>query len=363
MPANFLGSSSAVDMTGLLTSTMQRLEKNGAYFDAISQKNPLFDRLKKNGNVKGVTGERAQVNLMYGLNDTFGAHKPYSQLPIDPQDGLGAAFFDWAEYHIAISIDGKTLRMNAGPEKIADLLDTKNKQAMITIANKFNQHLWDIENATTTTTFAPAVDPVTGGSQIIPIPLIVSGDDDVDASFGGINGLTYSWWRNQAVDYGASSSYQIFKNKMLQLWVECEAEGQGSPDLGICDKSTWLNFFSAIEPQRRYAESGDAGFGGRSVKFMSMDVFYDPFICDCDGTASGYNYDSASADTGAMYILNTNMLGLRYLKGANWAWQGFRKPVDQDAQANLCIWNGQLVCMNRRPHGILYGIDKTALSS
>jgi hypothetical protein len=315
-----------------------------------------------------VSGERCQVNLMYGLNSTFGAHKPYSTLPVDPQDGLGAAFFPWAEYHIAVSIDGKTLRMNAGKEKIASLIDTKNKQAMLTIATKFDQHLWDIQNATVTGTLAPAVDAVTGGSQINPIPLIVFADADLSgASFGGLNQNTYAWWRNQVIDFSTSSTWIALKAKLMELQMLCAAEGLGAPDLGICDKYTYLNYFLSVESQRRYTAGENAEVGAKGLRFLDMDFFYDPYICDCDNSSSpngsGYNYDSASFATGSVYMLNTGQLTFKTLTGADWAWQGFRKPVDQDAQANLCIWNGQLAPTNRRCHGLLHGITYSAITS
>lgn len=369
MPANYLGATGAVDMTGLLTSTFQHLEKKGAYFDAISKATPLIDKISKNGNAKSVTGERAQVNLMYGLNSTFGSHKPYSTLPVDPQDGLGAAFFPWAEYHVAVSIDGKTLRMNAGPEKVADLVDTKYKQSLITVATNIDKHLWDIEGATLTALaeLAPRNDAVTGGAQIIPVPFIVIADADANYLFGGLNSLTYSWWRPLVVDFGTVNSWALFKAKWMRLYTDCQAEGLGDPDIAVCDKYTYLNYFNATEAQRRYESQEKPAIGASAVKFMGMDVFFDQYICDCDQSSSptgaGYNYDSGSFATGSVYMLNSKMLGWRTLKGADWAWQGFRKPVDQDAQANLCIFNGQIVPMNRRCHGLLHGLPITDITS
>lgn len=370
MPANYRASSTAVDMNGLLTSTFEHLEKKGAYFDAISKKTALVDKIRKNKNFKEVSGTGVEVNLMYGLNDTYGSHKPYSILPTNPQDKLGQAFYHWALHHILLTIDNHSLRQNAGPEKIADLLDTKYKQSMITVATEFNRDLWDIENATISTS-SPRTDPTTGGSRVISVPLIVMSDADAASNLGGLSAATYPWWRNIVIDFGTTNTFLALKQKMLQLYTDTEAEGLGPIDLMVMDKYTYMNYVSSVEAQRRYSAGEAASAGTSKVKYLDVtDVIWDINVPDCDnggsapnGTGVNYPVVTGTWTSGSIYGLNTTQLGLRALKGANWAWQGFEKNVDQDARVNTCLWEGQLVCTNRRCHGLIHGISASSFTS
>lgn len=356
MPANFLGSSSAVDIDGLLSHTTQFIEKKGVIQDAIFASNPVFYELKTKGRVKASGGERVQVNLMYGKNSTAGSYSRYDVLDISPQDGLGAAYFPWAQESVAVSIDGLSILQNAGPEKIKDLISSKMEQATMSVAETMNEQLWDAE---------AAGNEVTGnsGKNILSIPMLVDADPDRDtAAIGGLNPSTYAWWNNQAFDYGASNTFSIFKSKLNHAYNTCQNEGRlgGGPDLIVMDQQAYENYEASLEDYKRYMTDGEATAGFESLRYKRAKIVWDDRVPDPEyNSFAGANYDNSNWAAGAIYLLNTKFIGLYVLGGRDWKWGSWEKPVDQDAKVNTSLWAGQLVTSNRRKHGVIYGVTAT----
>lgn len=351
MPANWLGSASAVDMDGLLTHTTTHIEKKGVIQDAIMASNPVFYELKSNGKVKVSGGERLQVNLMYGKNTTFKSYSRYDVQDVSPQDGLGAAFFPWSQYSVSVSIDGLSVLQNAGPEKIKDLISSKMEQATMSIADGFNEHIWDTEIVAAGTTG-------NGGKNIISIPMLVDYDPDRNVAVGGLNPSTYSWWENQSFDYGATNTYPVFKAKLNHGYNTCQNQGRmgGAPNLIVMNQISYENYEASLEDYKRYMTDGTATAGFEHLKYKGAKIVWDDRVPDPE---AGYNYDSASWAAGAIYLLNTKFLGLYVLGGRDWKWGDWQKPVDQDAKVNTCLWAGQLAVSNRRKHGVIYGVTAT----
>jgi hypothetical protein len=340
-------------MNGRLTHTTQWVEKKGVIQDAYFAANPLFARLKKKGKVKlsggAPGGTHEQVNLLYGENETFGWYKGYDVLNIDPQDKMGAAFFPWAQAHIAVSIDGISMLENAGPAKQKDLIQSKMTQAIMTIAQQFNSALLDAS--------ITGAETAANGKAIYSIPMLVDADVDRDRAIAGLNGLTYPWWRNNAVDYGATHTMAVFKRTLLHMKNTCSRQGNigGPPDFYLMDQSSFENYVMSVEPQRRYTSSAETNAGFEDMNVLGAEITWD------DGVQDAETNDGTSV-AGSIYALNTNFLGLRVLAGNDWKWRGWMDVVDQDAKVNSCFWAGQLVTTNRRKHGVIYGVTKTAFT-
>jgi len=91
---------------------------------------------------------------------------------------------------------------------------------------------------------------------------------------------------------------------------------------------------------QRYADSGEATAGFRSLKFVTADVIYD----------SNSNF----ATTGErMYFLNTDYIMMKVHRDANWSVADKKFSVNQDAEVIPILWQGQLCLSNRSLQGIL----------
>ena len=355
MPTPFLGSTTAVDMDGLLTHTIQWIEKKGVIQDAVFAANQVFHHLKKNNRIRSSApgGTHEQVNLLYGANDTFGSYRGYDVLPNDPQDGMTCAYYPWAQYSITVSIDGFSLLMNAGPAKIKDLIRSKMQQATMTIAEGLNEHLWVNTNTT--------ADTGNGGKNIYSIPMLIDADADRDRAIAGINGGgadARTWWRNHEADYGATNTIPVFKRHLLDMYMTCASAGSmgGAPDLIIMDPDSYANYEMSVEPQRRYASGGRATAGFEDMYYKRATVIWDDKVPDMQD-------DTQTYAEGAIVFINPGVMDLRVLGGRDWKCGPWEKPVDQDAKQTTSLWAGQLVVLNRRKFGVIHGVLKTAITA
>ena len=350
MPANYLGSATAVDMNGLLTHTMQKITDKKVIQDCVGAANPLFHELKKNGKIRTTAdgGERLQINLLYGLNNTMDSYSRYDVLKNDPQDGMGVSYASWAQYAITISVDGLTLLQNAGAAKIKDLMASKIEQATITIADRFNDDLHDATNITASTG--------NSGKNIYALPMLIDRDVDRARDIQALSGNTYSWWRNQALDYGATHTATWFKHKMLQMYMSCEEAGQfgGAPDLILMGATSYENYEMSIEPQRRYTSSGKQTAGYEDLYYKKAKVFW-------DSKMQNWEDDGASSDDDTIAFINTKFMGLWVLGGRDWKWSPWADQLvnKQDAKQSTALWAGQLAVTNRRKHGVIFGVTDT----
>jgi hypothetical protein len=364
MPA-FVSGNTISDLNGLLTHTTEYIEKKGVLQDAIFESTPLFKELKERGKIRTSVsgGYQEQVNLMYGMNETFGSYKGYDVLNNDPQDGMTSAFFPWSQYSITISIDGRSVVQNSGPGRVKDLLQSKFEQATMTIADRFSAHLWDAKAAS---------DAETGnsGKNILSVPMLVDADPDRSTTaVGGLNPSTYSWWENQALDYGGTHTAPAFRQKLVRMYNECMKQGAmgGPPDLVIMDQYAYENYELATEFQKRYSSSGKVTAGFEDMYYKGAKVLWDPKVPDPEYSSfTGANYDSANWADGAIYFLNTNFLNLRVLGGRDWKFSKWTDQIEagnnQDAMQTTALWMGQLVTTNRRKHGVIYGVTDTVIS-
>jgi hypothetical protein len=357
MPANFLGSSSAVDIDGLLSHTTQFIDKKGVIQDAIADSSPFLKALSLKGRFgqPASGGTHLEVPLMYGLNSTFGSYSRAEVLNTAIVDGMGAAFYPWAQYAETVSIDGLTALQNAGAAKIKDIVASKFEQATMTIGDGFNKHILACE------TIVAAGATGNGGKNVISLPMLVDYDPDRNVAVGGINPSTYSWWENQVLDAdnGTTNTPQRLKKKMQKIYTDCAKQGMGGrePDLVLMSQQAYLNYLACIDEQKRYStsdKSPTAGFG--NLMFNNAEVIWDMHVPDPE---AGYDWDSGSYAAESMYFLNSKSLALYVLGGRDWKWRGWMTPHDQDAKANTVLWAGQLAVRNRRSNGLLYGINST----
>src|ERR1043165_8455713 len=105
---------------------MPRLRNN------ISKGNKVLAWLQDRGRMRGVDGgERVQVPLLYGLNDTADIYSGYGVLKVTPQDGITSAFYTWCQISVSVTISRKEERQNSGQSRLLSLLQSKLMQAEV----------------------------------------------------------------------------------------------------------------------------------------------------------------------------------------------------------------------------------------
>lgn len=354
-----MGTTLTLDYAALLTSTLMKQSKTLA--DNISQSNYFFFRLKELGKIMETSdlGERFKVNLMYALapTDTYAG---YDALPVDPVDGLTAAFFDWRNAVTPISISGDEKAKNRGAAQIISLLETKVEQARTSITEFWGRAFLQgngINNPTSILT--PYTSPANGSLFIDPLPKLVDYDPTASRTIGEINQSTSSWWRNK-FDAQGGTTFAGFRKELRSLFNECGKGGGGGkrfPDIHLVDQSTSEFYEEMLTFFYRNTSSARADIPFENLSFKGFPVTWDENVPD---VALGTTVQTATS--GTWYMLNSEYFGVMADAQSNFRARPAVEPANQDASISQILWRGVASVSNRRKHGVMGSIDTTIAS-
>ena len=309
--------------TEMVTTTLR--EHSTTVADNVSEHNALYRFLKRKGKIELLDGGyEIAVPLDYAENSSFQRYSGYDTLNIQASDVLSAAKYNWVQSVVSVVASGKEIRENAGRNQLINLAQARIKNAQRTAANYTSLDLYSSGALT---------NQMTGLSG----SLGTAGTGTV----GGIDSSTYTFWANQYREMSGTGSWtkSTIKGDMNAVWMSC-VRGTDSPDLIVSTHDFFAAYWESLQDLQRYADSGEATAGFRSLKFVTADVIYD----------SNSNF----ATTGErMYFLNTDYIMMKVHRDANWSVADKKFSVNQDAEVIPILWQGQLCLSNRSLQGIL----------
>lgn len=347
----------------LLATTTDTWYKSGAMQDAIFKSNVLFSLLYGKGRVKQETGgHEIAVNLMYGKNNTIKSQGRYSKFNVAPQDGMTTVYYPWSIYSGTVTLDEFSIAVNSGVGRIISLLEADLEQMTMSWGEKLNEHLLDVtvRNAAT----AAANSPDANGSNILSLPALIYGADPsaLDNTIAGLdpNSAGNSWWAAKRQDMTDYTTFAALKRGVSKAKNEImKGALKLKPNVALGDQTTWELYEASMQDQVRYTqnETGDVGFENlvlKGIPFYWDEMMPDPVIA--------HNYDDSPAE-GAIYLFNTDVLGIRTLAGKDFRPMGWRIPSDADARIQPYVAYLQLVSANRQKGLVMTGIDWDTLET
>lgn len=337
----------------ILSTTLFKFAKT--IEDQISTANAFYHQLKKAGAYKLVDniGERAAFPLMYELSNTD-SYSGYDAVDVTPIDGITTAFYDWRQASTSITIDGLSKKKNKGDQQIVDLLDTKTKQANISIVQFFNRALLQGNGINSASAMTTAYTSGVNGSVFVdPLGLQVKYDPTTSTSIGNINQSLYAWWQNQLLNSG-SSTFAGFLKDVRRFRNLCSKGPGGPPDLYLSDQFTYELYETSLAAAHRNPSYQVADIPFDNVGVYKRPLVWDEYVCD---VANGSTTQSTTS--GTMYALNTAFWSVQVESGTNFAPTPFVTPENQDASTALILWLGAVGCSNRRKQGVMGSIDTT----
>lgn len=299
--------------------------------DNIFTANPLFYWLKEKKQMKvdNNGGERIIVPLMYGQNGTAKSYSGYGLIDVTPQDGFSAAEYEWKQYAVGISISGKEEFQNSGEGRLINLLESKIKQAELSLIDLFAGDLFKA---------AASV----GTDDLISIPTMLTTDGT--GTVGGIDSSANTWWKNYYAS-GASTSvaYENIIPKTFDILLNT-SKGNDRCDIGVFPSAVFLALESQLVktinflPGMKNQKAADVGFDNYSIKGCT--IMYD---------------ENCTSATG--YFLNTKYIQLVTGDGKDFVNTPWIKPADGDYKTCMILWYGNMVCSNRARQGSLVTIS------
>jgi len=268
--------------------------------------------------------------MLHEKNSTAGWFADYESLDVTAQAGMTAAFFNWKQGSVSVSVHGRELRSNKGASRITNLQQEKINQAALSLADIVATGAFSDGTGTSSKqlTGLAAMHETTPGTTAY-------------ASVGTGN----SNWQNQVqTSVGAAATNLL--PKLRTLYNDCKQgkSGAGSaPDYGVTTQAVHEALEAVLFPMVRYtpnpAGGADAGIGTLLYKGTRID--WDDYCT-----------------SGELHLLNSNHIVFFVHADANFAMseEGFQRPVNQDALLTQILFQGNLATNNRRKGGKLAGL-------
>jgi hypothetical protein len=314
--------------TEIVTTTFRN--HKGDITDNVSKHNALYRAMKKGGRTRTESGGYSIVApLEYAQNGTYQRYSGFDLLNVSQSDVFTAAEYNWRQIAINVVTSGYELRVNAGPQRIANLAKARIQNAIHTYANNFSSDM-----------YADGSLP----NQIDGLQKLVA--DNGQGTVGGIDSATYPFWQNVVQSAGAplqggsaivpSGTAGIMQSLMLPLYIAL-TRGADKPNL-IVSSDDWFTFYEAgLTTNQRYVDSNSAEAGFMELSYKGIPVFFD---------------GSSGMAASRMYFLNTNYIELVVHSDANMTIMDEAKPYNQDAVVIPIISMCNMTVSNRSLQGI-----------
>ena len=313
--------------------------------DNIFSSNPLTLKLLKNAEMLD-GGTKIVTPLEYGKNSAQGFYSGYDVLSTTPSDPITTAVWDWKQGYSTITISGEEELKNAGESQVLSLLKSKMRNAEKSLKDLFGEKMFNTGVVGANDITSLAYDATNKANHVM----------NVDRSLGGLDSTTYTWWDAGNVSAFTDPSSDgslvtwtehvtVASNEGTSYIVKDMTKAYGSvtigndqPDLIITTQVLYDAYEASLQSNKRFEGDAElANYGFNTIKFKNATVVADSHCPD-----------------GHMYFLNTKYLDFKVHNKRNFAFEGFQKPVNQDAQVAKIFWMGQLVCSNPRMQGVLH---------
>lgn len=311
--------------------------------DNIFDSNVLTHRMLRKSKA-AASGNKVLQPLEYAKADAKGFYSGYEILDTSPSEVFTDASFDWVQSYATISISGKEEALNDGAERVIDLLEAKVKNAEKSIKDMFGDQLYSDSDGV-----AASGNGVAGG--FLGLQAIIDSADPSGANVGGIDRGDYSWWgAKEAADSStAGATYAdlvdpadpgYIHKQIRNMYGQCSV-GSDSPTLIVTTQVVFDAYEETLSAQKRFGASdkalADAGF--QNLMYRGTPVVVD-----------------SHCPAGLMFFLNENYLQFRHHRKRNFTFEGFQKPVNQDAAVAKILWLGALTVSNCAKQGKITGL-------
>lgn len=315
--------------------TAQHRWQGKSITEQFVEHNALYRLMKERGNIKTEADGGTEITypVEYAPNGTIMNYSELQRHNLGQNDFLTNVKYDWRQKAAYVVASGKELRVNRGEGMMIKLVKAKKNNLTNSIANHMAVEIYQ----------DGSTDGAIGG-----LASIIQADGE--GMVGGIDGDTYTWWRNkfEAEAHAsnetswthAASGPKNLRRSINKLHIKCTI-GAEKPDLYVLTNDLWETYQADMQERQRFMDARKAVQGFQT-------------IAGPDGVPIIHDLNAAGGFTGEMgYALNTKYLYLVEHPDARWGAEDERKPLDQDGVAIPYYWMGQMICTSRRHQGRL----------
>jgi hypothetical protein len=271
-------------------------------------------------------GKKIQTNLEYDMSHT-GPYGPRSELPIAKKEILNAAFFEYAAYYAALTIDMDDELINSGSLAIVNLVTAKLNNAAKSIRKRMAQDIYKLRSTAITDSGDINARPFTGLGDLF--------NTSSSTAYGEIKEDDMTLWKPNVEAGAKTMSYALMQE--MRRTASIDNGNEGKPNLYVTTNVLQDAFERTLQIQARYSDQKLLDVGFNNILFKGA-----PIVDDDLCTA---NY---------IYGFNTQFLDVLTHVKRNFTKPEWKSPIRQPDTATANIrWAGNLVCSNRKAH-VLY---------
>jgi len=325
-----------VDWGDVVTTTLEA--RSGKIADNISNNNALLTWIKRNGRDEPFTGGREiYEELRYAENQTFMWYSGTEYLNVTLNDTMSAARFPIKQASVAVVLSGLDEIMNAGEEKMVDLINARVDGAESTFENRMSAGIYSDGTGY-------------GGKQITGLAAIISKAPTM-GSLGGIDRTAQPWWQNLSVNANTDTRGAITATN-IQSYMNTTAialkRNTDGIDLIVMDSNLYAFYLGSMQQFMRITDGGDSkqGLGFTALKYFGAGKSVDVIL---DGGKNG------QIPPNTAYFCNSDYLHYRPSSARNFkVIGGDRMNVNQDAIVRIFGWAGNMTASNCSLQGVLW---------
>jgi hypothetical protein len=315
--------------TEIVTTTFRNHKKEIA--DNFSNHNALYRRLGVKGKTRSESGGYSIVEpLEYAANGTYQRYTGFDMLNVAQSDVFTAAEFPWRQIAINVISSGYELRVNSGPQRIANLAKSRIRNAINTFGNQFSADMYGDGSL---------LNQIDGLQKLLA--------DTPTNTVGGINAGIWGFWQNKVQSAAAplqgggaitpSALQGVMESLMLPLLIEC-TRNNDKTDLIVASNDYYQFLEGGQITLKQYVNKDFADAGFMSLAYHGIPVVFD----GVSGMPAAH-----------MYFLNTDYIEIVTHSDANMTVMDEAKPYNQDAVVVPILWMGNMVVSNRSLQGVL----------
>ena len=296
--------------------------------DNFSKNDALLYRLMKKGKIKTFDGGvTIGQELAYQENSTFTWFSGYDTVNVSQSDVFTTAYFPIKQASVAVTFSRLEQLQNSGKAKMIDLIDARVDNAEQTIKDNIAVGCYGDGTAS-------------GGKAIGGLNALVP-PDPTSGTVGGINRLTWNFWRPQLYDFSVlsiSPSATTIQAAMNSMYLST-SRGPDHVDLIVADNLYYSYYWASLQGNQRFVNEDMASAGFDNVRFMGADVVFDGGI-------------GGGIDANTMFFLNTKYIHFRPHVDENFvSADPDRHTSNQLATVKLITWAGNMTISGSRFQG------------
>lgn len=296
-------------LNNLIISTLD--EYRAELIDAYFVSNALMARLMAKNKVTSVGGAEIRSHFIYdklnggsyGRGDTFGTG--FKEFMTDLR-------LDWKQNYVDLSMDGLDEAKNREAKQVFDYTKALKDTAKLTLQDNLGYQLYGDGSGNS-------------GKDITGLKIAVNDT----GTYGGV--LRAATGPGAAIKSNVNLTGGPYNNSMVQNAIGAVTIGREQPDLIVTTQTIFNKIWGQSQPSERNTAQDLRKIGFRTVEISGADVVVD-------------NHCPA----GEMYLLNTNYLEWKCLRGFEMKLRGPFELHIQDAWTGQYITYGNLLCTSPR---------------